>query len=214
MTRVKICGITSLGDAELAMKSGADFLGFVNARNSPRFLTPERISGIVSSLKSKVPTVLVTHSQSLEEILDSFVRSGTDILQIHAPLKIVEYVKMKDEAKIIANISIPSTLEKATDGLVKRVEVVSEICDFILFDTEVGGRIGGTGRTFHWSVAKELRSYCRKPVFLAGGLKPENVAIPLREVNPYAVDVSSGVESSPGKKDPQKVRDFINAVKG
>lgn len=214
MTKIKICGITNLEDALLAIDAGADFLGFVNARKSPRYLSPEKINHIVSSLPSKAPTVMVTHSQSLDEILDAFQKSETDMVQVHAPLEIGDYKKIKEIAKTIANISIPFTIASPTDELIGRVEELSKICDFILFDTKLGGQIGGTGETFHWNVARELKDYSEKPVFLAGGLTPSNISLAIREVDPYAVDVSSGVELSPGKKDPARVKDFVAATKG
>lgn len=214
MTKVKICGITNLEDALLAIDAGADFLGFVNAKKSPRYLSLGEVNHIVSSLPSNIPTVLVTHSQSLDEILNAFQKSGVDMVQVHAPLEIGDYKKIKEIAETIANVSIPSTITSPTDEIARRVEGLSEICDFILFDTKLGGQIGGTGETFHWNVARELKNYSEKPVFLAGGLTPGNISLAIREVDPYAVDVSSGVELSPGKKDPARVKDFVAATKG
>jgi len=214
MTKVKICGITNLEDALMAIDAGADFLGFVNARKSPRYLEPQEINNIVKKIPSDTPTVLVTHSQSLDEILDAHRNSGTEIIQVHAPMGINDYAKISEAAKLIANVSIPSDITEPSEGIIQRVEDLSRLCDFILFDTKIGDQIGGTGEKFHWGVARELKAYSKKPIFLAGGLKPNNVSLAVKEVDPYAVDVSSGVESSPGQKDSLKVRNFINAVKG
>jgi phosphoribosylanthranilate isomerase len=214
MTKVKICGITNPEDAQMAIDLGADFLGFVNAEKSTRYLTPDEISRIISEVEPLIPTVLVTHSQSLDEITNSFEAAGTDILQIHAPLDITDYESIKEIVPtVIGNISIPAGLDTITSELKLRTKAVSEIVDYTLFDTKFGKEIGGTGRTYDWGIAKELEAYSNKPVIIAGGLNPSNVAEAVKKVSPFAVDVSSGVESEPGKKDPRMVREFIRRAK-
>jgi len=210
MTFVKICGLTNSEDAQMSLDLGADFLGFVNAENSPRYLTPDEISRIITEVSPLVPTVMVTHSQDISVILNSFEASGADILQLHAPLHRDEYQEIKDLVpKVIANVSIDAALKEINEKIKSRICETSEIVDFILFDTKFGNEIGGTGKTYDWSIAAELKEFSNVPVIIAGGLNHTNVALAVREVAPYAVDVSSGVESVIGQKDPDKVREFI-----
>lgn len=214
MTFVKICGLTNPEDAQMAMDMGADFLGFVNAEKSPRYLTPDEVARIINEINPLVPTVLVTHSQDVTEILNSYEAAATDILQVHAPLSFDEYVEIKAMAPIvIANVSIDAGLEKATEKLKGRVAMISEVVDYILLDTKFGKEIGGTGKTYDWSIASDLKKDSLAPVVMAGGLNPGNVAEAVFQVKPFAVDVSSGVESVVGRKDPQKIRAFINQAK-
>ena len=214
MTLVKICGLTNPGDAQMAMEAGADLLGFVNAERSPRYLTPDEISGIIAEIQPRVPTVMVTHSQEIDEILNSFEAAGADILQVHAPLQIDEYSEIKRRVPaVIANIPIDSKADKATETLKAKTSKVSEIVDYILFDTKFGKELGGTGVSYDWSVAAQLKAYSKKPIIIAGGLTPANVAAAVRQVRPFAVDVSSGVESEVGIKDPAKVTAFVKRAK-
>ncbi len=210
MTAVKICGLTNPEDARMAMGMGADFLGFVNAEISPRYLSPDEIARIITETQPIVPTVLVTHSQDLSQILNSFEASTADVLQLHAPLTAEEYGEVKESVPaIIANVSIDARLKEADERLESRISEISGIADYILMDTKFGKEIGGTGKTYDWSIAAQLKKSSRKPVIVAGGLTPANVAQAAGQVRPFAVDVSSGVESMPGKKDPKKVKAFI-----
>jgi len=210
MTSVKICGLTNVEDAQMAMNLGADFLGFVNAEKSPRYLTPDEIARIITEVQPLVPTVLVTHSQDISQILNNFDAATTDILQLHAQLTLDEYAEIMETAPtVIANVSVDAGLKKATEWLKTRVSQVSGIVDYILLDTRFGQEIGGTGKTYDWSIAAALKAVSQKPIIIAGGLKPENVAEAVRQVRPFALDVSSGVESIVGRKDAEKVRAFI-----
>ncbi len=214
MTFVKICGLTNPEDAQMAMELGADLLGFVNAENSPRYLTPDEISQIITELGPVVPSVLVTHSQEVDQILNSFDASGADILQLHAPLSFDGYAEIRDSVPtIIANVPIDSGMKKIDESLKLKVSQLSEIMDYILFDTKVGKEIGGTGVPYDWSIAEELKALSKKPVIIAGGLTPLNVSAAVRQVRPIAVDVSSGVESEVGIKDYAKVSAFIRNAK-
>lgn len=214
MTAVKICGLTNPEDAQMAMELGADFLGFVNAERSPRYLTPDEIARIISEISPTVPTVLVTHSQDITEILNNFEAAGASVLQAHAALKPEEYAELKESVPtLIANVSVDANLKSATDLLKKRVSELSQIADYILLDTKFGVEIGGTGRPYDWSIAAELKKHSSKPVIIAGGLRPGNLTDAIRGVRPFGVDVSSGVESSVGVKDYVLVRGFVRAAK-
>jgi len=210
MTYTKICGLTNVEDAQMAIGLGADFLGFVNAEKSPRYLTPDGIARIIAEVQPLTPTVLVTHSQDISQILNDFDAATTDILQLHARLTLDEYEEiMGTIPTVIANVSVDAGLHAPTEELKARVSKVSELVDYILLDTRFGREIGGTGKAYDWSIAAALKAVSQKPIIIAGGLKPENVAEAVRRVQPFAVDVSSGVESAVGKKDAEKVRAFI-----
>lgn len=219
MAKVKICGLTNLEDAKAAIEAGADFLGFVNARKSPRFLSAAKIRRLLDELNPLVPTVLVTHSTGVKGITKSFKASGADILQLHARLLTEDYEKLCKEAhrsahKVIINVSIPAGMNTPTRELAEQVGEASRFADYILFDTKAGSEIGGTGIAYDWKVAAALKQYTKKPVIIAGGLTPENVRDAIRAVRPFAVDVSSGVESKTGKKDEAKIKRFIRLAKG
>jgi len=213
MTFVKICGLTSPEDAQAAIEVGADMLGFVNAEKSPRYLSPEEISQIITEVQPLVPTVMVTHSQNVSEILNNFDASGADILQLHAPLQFGEYSEIKGLVpSVIVNVSIEPKAG-ITEALKSRVAKLSKIVDYVLFDTKVGKEIGGTGVSYDWSVAAKLKAFSTRPVIVAGGLNPSNVAAAIRVARPFAVDVSSGVESEVGIKDYTKLKAFIRSAK-
>ena len=215
MTYVKICGLTAPEDVIVAEDAGADLLGFVNAPNSPRYLSPDEINALITETGPIVPTVMVSHSIDVTEMLNSFEAAAAGILQIHAPLMIAEYDEIKDVVPgIIANISIPSDAHAVTSQMINRVKSISQIADYILLDAKVGAMIGGTGASYDWSLAKELISYSEVPVFIAGGLNPLNVVEAIDMAQPMGVDVSSGVEETPGKKSIEKLTTFIKAAKG
>lgn len=202
MVRVKICGITNLEDAEAAVESGADALGFVFFKNSPRYIRPEKASAIIRSLPSFVLSVGVfvnEKRQDLEAILSS---TGIDIVQLHG-----------DETPEMCNLSrriVKAIRVKSLNSLAPLEEFRNRVSAFLL-DTYTPNALGGTGTIFNWDIAAEAKQFGR--VILAGGLTPDNVAAAVGHVRPYAVDVSSGVELQKGKKDHDKVKRFIEQAK-
>lgn len=204
MVRVKICGITNTEDALAAVEAGADALGFVFAE-SPRRIGPDSAASIVRELPTHIATVGVFANQDAEEIFQIMERLGLHFAQIHGEL---------------GGSSKPPT-GAASWGLIRALRIGTEedictasqddllaACDAVLLDTHVEGLMGGTGQTFDWELAVQAHSL-NKPLILAGGLTPENVEEAVRKVRPYAVDVSTGVEASPGKKDHDKIKEFI-----
>ncbi len=199
--RVKICGITSSEDAQAAVESGADALGFVFAK-SPRQVTRELARDIIAEIPPFVSPVGVfvdEKADTIKEICDS---CGIHTVQLHgneSPLyvndlkgyKIIKAFRIKDAAdlKSLANYKPHA----------------------FLLDSYVKGIMGGTGMTFNWDIARQAHEY--GTIILSGGLTPENVKASIQMVKPYAVDVSSGVESSPGKKDKLLVKRFIENAK-
>lgn len=201
MTRVKICGITSVQDAAAAVDAGADALGFVFVPGTPRVISPEVAEQIVAGLPPFVTTVGVFVDQPLEEILSVIIRCRLQAVQLHGnepetfsrriPVKVIKAIRVRDAADLRGIGTYPAHA--------------------FLLDAFVEGQPGGTGTTISWDLARQAIG--RVPVILSGGLRPENVAQAVRAVRPYAVDVSSGVETSPGRKDHRKVREFIAAVR-
>lgn len=205
MVKVKICGITSYEDASVAVEAGADALGFVFFDRSPRFINPVRAAGIIAKLPPFIQTVGLFVNEEPAQVNWTADYCGLDIVQLHGdetPEDCLEVKRRVIKAFRIQKIVSIAPLEKYQDYQVSAY----------LLDAWSPDAYGGTGRTFNWELAQSARQYGQ--VILAGGLTPENVAEAIRVVNPYGVDVSSGVESAPGKKDAETVRAFIRAAKG
>lgn len=201
MTRIKICGITNREDAIKAADLGADALGFIFFRGSRRYIDPAEAYKIIKKLPPFITTVGVFVNQSLDEISSVKQKTGIDAVQLHG-----------DESPEFC-MMIPYKLIKAVRVRTKidRDEVELYPVQAILFDTHSEDSYGGTGRSFNWDILRNLD--IPKKVILSGGLTPENVCQALEVVKPYGVDVSSGVEDSPGKKNHTKLRKFIEAVR-
>ncbi len=199
--KVKICGLTSPEDALFAAEAGADALGFVFYEGSPRHVFPETVREIVSALPPFITTVGVFVNAPPAEIREVLTLTGLDVVQLHGD-------EPPEESSLFPRVI------KAFR--VRDVTVLEEIRRFrasaYLLDTYDPDVPGGTGKSFNWEIAREAARF--GPVILAGGLTPGNVAEAVRTARPYAVDVSSGVEAEKGKKDPGKVRLFIERAKG
>ena len=200
MTRVKICGITNLEDARLAVEYGADALGFVFYEGSPRHVFPETVREIISHLPPFVTTVGVFVNAPPQEIREVMDLAGLDVVQLHGD-------EPQEECSLFPRVIKAFRVRELSD--IERLKGYS-VSAYLLdaYDPEVPG---GTGQTFNWDIAVEAKKY--GPIILAGGLTPENVADAVSRVRPYAVDVSSGVEAQKGKKDHEKMRLFIERVK-
>lgn len=200
--RVKICGITSLEDARAAVTAGADALGFMFYTPSPRCVDADTAAAICRALPPWVTRVGVFVDAAEEFIREIVSRCGLGALQFHGQetpefcrrfvLPVVKAFRIRDPDSLAA---LPAYDTAAW-----------------LLDSFVSGQWGGTGATFNWDLAAAA-AHLGRPVILAGGLTPENVAGALRRVRPYGVDVSSGVESAPSRKDAGKLQAFIAAVR-
>lgn len=195
--RVKICGITTLEDALHAIASGADALGFVFYRKSPRYISPEQAAQIITQLPPFVSIVGLFVNETSQCIRTVIDQCRLDIIQLHG-----------DET--------PTQCQYDGVKVVKALRIRSQQClvgleDYpvsaLLLDAWVDGSYGGTGELGCWGLAAQVAQHI--PVILAGGLTSGNVVAAIEAVDPYAVDVSSGVELSPGHKDPQLVQSFI-----
>lgn len=204
MVKVKICGITDLRDALKAYELGADLVGFIFFEKSPRKIEPDRARVIIEDLPKDLPKVGLFLNQDLDTVRSMAERCHLDILQLHGEEDPDYCGRLRKDFKIIKSFKVkdPSSI--------KGVDRYKEV-DYYLFDTYVKGIPGGTGKSFNWDILGG-KSF-KKPVFLAGGLTPKNVGEAVRTFSPYAVDVASGVEKSPGKKDYGLLKEFIDNAK-
>jgi phosphoribosylanthranilate isomerase len=204
VTRVKVCGITRPEDAELAVELGAWALGFILWRNSPRAADPAVAAGIALALRRRVELVGVFVNASLEEIAHAAEALHLSHVQLHGdegPAFCAEAGR-RTGAKVIKAIRVA--------GVSDFQDLERFHTDLHLLDTAARGKYGGSGETWDWALASKRAR--KVPVILSGGLTAENVAAGVEAVDPYAVDVASGVEASPGVKDPDKLAAFLAAV--
>jgi phosphoribosylanthranilate isomerase len=200
--KIKICGITNPEDAIAAADAGADALGFMFYAASPRYLSLEVAGEISAKLPPSIMRVGVFVNPEPEVVSSAIRCCRLSLLQFHGSespefcrqfgIKSMKAFRIKD-ADSLAQLSRYQT-------------------DMFLLDSYVPGRSGGTGEKFNWDLAIAAKE-CGRPIFLAGGLTPQNVAQAVRLVRPYGVDVSSGVEAAPGKKDQQRIRAFVAAAR-
>jgi phosphoribosylanthranilate isomerase len=201
--RVKICGITGEDDARAAIDAGADALGFIFYPASPRFVSVRRAAQAARVVPPFVARVGVFVNPNNEQVVEAMTECGLDVLQFHGEespafctafgRKAVKAFRVRDESSLKELPAFP--------------------VDAWLLDSHVPDKPGGSGERFNWNLAVAAKRYGR-PIILAGGLTPENVAEAVRLVQPFAVDVSSGVEAAPGKKDVEKMRAFVRTAKG
>jgi phosphoribosylanthranilate isomerase len=198
---VKICGITSVEDAELCVAAGADALGLNFHAASPRCIAVELARRIVAAVDGRALTVGVFVDATREQIAAVKAQTGIRCVQLHG-----------DEPPELLEACLPHAYKairvRDAGSLAQAQRFGGE---HILLDAFVPGRPGGTGQAFRWELAVELAR--RRKVTLAGGLAPDNVALAVARVQPFCVDVASGVEAAPGRKDAAKVRAFIAAAK-
>lgn len=205
MTRVKVCGITNLGDALAALDAGADMLGFNFYARSPRYVTPAEARKIIESLPDGVSCVGVFVNEPTPVEVERLARAaGLDAAQLHGD-------ETPEYCQSLRGLTTIKALRVRADYTPESAAAYET--DAVLLDAYVAGERGGTGHTFDWTLATRTRERVNK-LFLAGGLNPDNVVAALAAVHPYAVDVCSGVETSPGHKSPELIRRFVEQVKG
>ena len=203
-TRVKICGITRLEDAQLAVELGASALGFNFFRPSPRYLEPEAAREIIGRLPPFVTAVGVFADEVDGENVDRIARQAVvAVIQLHGP----RFPELSFGLK-----NWPLIRAVTVKGDFRPADLAGLKADAFLLDAFDAAVPGGTGRTFDWNLAREAKRF--GTIILAGGLTPENVGEAIQTVRPFGVDVASGVESAPGRKDPARLRAFFAAAKG
>ena len=200
--KVKICGITNLADALGAIEAGVDMLGFIFCKSSPRHMTVAAAAEITRQLPSHIVKIGVFVDAPDELVMQAISECGLNMLQFHGEEKPEDCLKFGVMSIKAFRVRDAQSLDALHDYPT----------DAWLLDTFAERQAGGTGRTFDWDLAVRAQRF-GKPIFLAGGLDPANVIEAVRRVRPFAVDVSSGVEASPGKKDPAKVKVFIRSAK-
>ncbi|UCD54913.1 MAG: phosphoribosylanthranilate isomerase [Candidatus Omnitrophota bacterium] len=205
MVKVKICGITESKDALKAHELGADFVGFIFFTNSPRKVKPEEARLIIEGLPKDLLKVGLFLGQDAGTVRAIAERCRLDFLQLHGDESPEYCRRLGKDFNIIKSFKIKNFCN------VSDINAYEDAAHYYLFDTYVEGMPGGTGKTFNWDILK-YRPF-EKPIFLAGGLTPKNVEEAIRKAAPYAVDVASGVEKSPGKKDYGLLKEFIDNAK-
>jgi len=206
MILVKICGITNLDDALAAVGSGADALGFNFYPRSPRYISPSNAREITDHLPPGVLKVGVFVNEYVKSVVDVFSEAGLSAVQLHGD-ETPEYCEHLKGKYVIKAFGATSKFDW------RAVELYD--VEAIMLDSKDEVLRGGTGRVFDWTVAQRERQSVKSAakLFLAGGLSPENVAEAIATVRPYAVDACSSLETTPGKKNHERVRAFINAVR-
>lgn len=210
MTWVKICGMTNLEDALVAVDAGADAVGFVFYEKSPRCVNVETAREICQKLPKGVEKVGVFVNQQEDRICSIAEKSGITAVQMHGdnedPHVADLVIKLRPQTKVLAAVS----MQHPNPGGWALQWHPDSVAAFL-----VDSGNGGTGKTFDWQAATPLLNEIRglRPIVLAGGLNASNVSEAIEILQPWGVDVVSGVEASPGKKDPEKVRAFVRAVR-
>jgi phosphoribosylanthranilate isomerase len=206
--RVKFCGITSLTDAGKAVSIGADALGFVFFKESPRYIAPKNVEIIVQALPPFVTSVGVFVNEDVGFIEECVERCGLDAVQLHGDEDIGYCLKFKSlkfkSVKLIKAIRIK---DRESLGIIEECPA-----DAFLLDTYKSSVYGGTGKGFDRTLAVLAKEYGRH-IIISGGLNPDNVYDVIKEIKPYGVDVSSGIESNPGKKNVELMEEFIKEVR-
>jgi phosphoribosylanthranilate isomerase len=215
MTKVKICGITNLEDARAAVWFGADAVGFLVGQvhySTSRFLAPAQVAEIVAGLPPFCSAVVVTHLSRPEEIIPVLKVANVTTLQLHGDTTPQEAVEVKKQLPFLKAYKVVHVFDASTIEEAKRY---IGFVDGIILDTAIKttGQVGGTGQTHDWRVSQEVVRSTTLPVILAGGLNPENIVEAIGVVQPYGVDVNSGVSNPDGTKDLQKLREFIARAK-
>lgn len=199
--KVKICGITNAEDALNAVEIGADAIGFIFVKASPRYVAPESAYQIIQNLPPFVIKVGVFADATKDEITDIINYTGINCLQLHG----------NEAPDFIRNFRMPVIKSfRVKTGFELSILGKYNTSAFLL-DTFAENQIGGTGKTFDWNIAIEAKKYGK--IILAGGLNENNIMEAIRTVQPYAVDINSGVEAEPGKKDKEKIRKLFRIIR-
>lgn len=205
-TKVKICGLTSLEDARFVSGALAHYMGFIFYDKSPRCIDPAKAGAIINWIEGP-ECVGVFVNQPLDDVNMIARQTGVDLVQLHGS-ESVEYCSLVDKAVIKA---IHVSDESNAESLEKKISPYREKVDYLLFDTKIEGKWGGTGQSFNWDILNKISGGI--PFFLSGGLNAGNIRSACETVHPYAVDLSSGLESKPGVKSFEKIEEFMDEMR-
>jgi phosphoribosylanthranilate isomerase len=207
MTRIKVCGLTRIEDARAAEAAGAHWIGAVLVPDSPRRIGPDDAARLANAVS--LPMAIVVADLSAGEAADAALRSGARAIQLHGmedPGTLLRLREMGDW-ELWKAVRV-----RSADSVVQGAREFSGAADLLLLDRWDPLRLGGTGTPFDWEQVEAHRRELALPMGVAGGLDPENVADAVRRLRPDLVDASSGLESAPGIKDPDRIRAFVTAV--
>jgi phosphoribosylanthranilate isomerase len=212
--KIKICCIASVEEAAMAIHHGADAVGLVSKMPSgPGPIADELIADIAKTIPSAIDSFLLTCEQSAAQIIDHVLRTGTGTVQIVDELSGGTYQQIRD---VLPGLKIVQVIHVTGDESIAQALHIQDYVDYILLDSgnpkAAIKTLGGTGNTHNWNISRELVKAVSIPVFLAGGLNAGNVQEAIQTVQPYGVDICSGVRTD-GKLHKQKLADFINAVR-
>jgi len=213
--RVKICGMKDLISVRMAVRYGADAVGFITEVpvDTPRKIDRETARDLVASTPPFVTSVMVCMPDDFEQAMELIDCVRPDAVQIHNSMVVEELNKIKEVSRVKLIKTVHIDQDTDIGNTLAYISQLEHIVDAILLDTKVDGKTGGTGAVHDWTISQAITAGSPLPVILAGGLKPENVAEAVRKVRPYAVDTASGVETD-GNKDGYKVQTFIQQVRG
>lgn len=215
MVQVKICGIKSLEDALISCRYGADYLGFIFINGTPRYCARDEAASMIKKIplrvRNKVILTGLFNNEDPKEVCSIVSFCGLDMVQLQGQESPEECAFIKRES----GAYVAKALKVKHSGVVMAKFLPEDYngCDYFVFDTFDQEKAGGTGITFEWKNFSETCLSFNKPFFVAGGLNPGNVACAVKTLDPFGVDVSSGVEISPGHKDIKKVKEFIKNAK-
>jgi phosphoribosylanthranilate isomerase len=219
MTWIKICGNTSLADAQLSVDLGADALGFVFAE-SKRRVTSQQVAAIATHLPNHVERVGVFYSRDAAEIATAVQQAHLTAVQLHGglDLPLIEQLRQRLGREVGLIQTLHFVVGTASgERLQAEIDEIAQVnlLDRVLVDSRVGNVGGGTGVAFDWKAARSVfqKAAGNLQTIVAGGLRPDNVGEAIRELEPWGVDVASGVEASPGQKDPAKLRAFFQTAR-
>lgn len=204
--KLKVCGITDLADARYLAGEGVDYLGFIQHEESPRYIAPERVAEMLDWLYGPAP-VGVFVNKAADEVNKTAEAAGFELVQLHGtePPEACAAV----ERPVVKAIRVRH--DASSDQLRALMTPYADAVDYFLLDTHHSSVWGGTGESFNWRLARELAG--EFPLFLAGGIDADNVARAVQTMRPYAVDLSSSLESAPGQKSFEKIDAFLNAFR-
>lgn len=210
--RIKVCGIRDLSDALTCIAAGVDALGFLVGIThvAEDKIDPVKARKLIAQLPPFVNTVAVTHLTDPHEIREIVLATGADTVQLHADILLENITVLRQllpQHKLIKCVHVSG--REATET----AKLWEPLVDALLLDSRTKERLGGTGLVHDWKISREIVEQSKKPVILAGGLTPENVADAIIVVRPYAVDANSGLEDSMGQKDETKVRAFVTRAR-
>jgi phosphoribosylanthranilate isomerase len=202
-TRIKVCGITSLEDGRAAVAAGADGLGFIFVEESPRLVEPDMVRAITDTLPPFVDSIGVFRDAEIEVVEELISYCRLTLVQLHGS-ESPDYCK-RLSCPVIKSFAVHDRSDS------EELAAYAEVVNGYLLDTYHKDLAGGTGMVFDWKLIEQIKP--PGPVILAGGLNPENVGEAIKQVKPFAVDVNSGVEYQPGRKDTDKLKSFADEVR-